>query len=236
MACVNSARACQKPRSPAPSIRRWKPCACPTMASGGSTRCQAASNSASPWPAPSSTNRRFCCSTSRWRRWTKSCAATCRSSLQTLQRQLGITFVLVTHDQEEALSMSDRICVMQGGKIVQIGSPRTLYDCPNTRYVADFVGKTNFFEGTVTATGDTLPDPRRGIDAFCQRAAPLGCWPDSGAFVAARTDRAAPQPAHRSPHHRAGDDCRTHFPGRAYRIPRHEYRVWQIPCAGSTRG
>ena len=74
--------------------------------------------------------------------------------LQTLQRQLGITFVLVTHDQEEALSMSDRICVMQGGKIVQIGSPRMLYDCPNTRYVADFVGKTNFFEGVVIASGD----------------------------------------------------------------------------------
>ncbi len=73
--------------------------------------------------------------------------------LQTLQRKLGITFVLVTHDQEEALSMSDRICVMQGGKIVQIGSPRDLYDRPNTRYVADFVGKTNFFHGVVTAAG-----------------------------------------------------------------------------------
>lgn len=70
--------------------------------------------------------------------------------LQTLQRQLGITFVLVTHDQEEALSMSDRICVMRGGKIVQIGSPRSLYDEPASRYVADFVGKSNFFEGRLT--------------------------------------------------------------------------------------
>lgn len=70
--------------------------------------------------------------------------------LQTLQRQLGITFVLVTHDQEEALSMSDRICVMQAGKIVQIGSPRELYDAPKTRYVADFVGKSNFFAGQVS--------------------------------------------------------------------------------------
>jgi spermidine/putrescine transport system ATP-binding protein len=73
--------------------------------------------------------------------------------LQTLQRQLGITFVLVTHDQEEALSMSDRICVMQSGQIVQIGSPRELYDRPNTRYVADFVGKSNFFGGAVTDFG-----------------------------------------------------------------------------------
>ena len=67
--------------------------------------------------------------------------------LQTLQRQLGITFVLVTHDQEEALSMSDRICIMQGGRIVQTGSPTALYDQPISRYVADFVGKSNFIDG-----------------------------------------------------------------------------------------
>lgn len=69
--------------------------------------------------------------------------------LQTLQRKLGITFILVTHDQEEALSMSDRICIMRGGRIVQVGSPRELYDRPTSRYVADFVGKSNFFPGTV---------------------------------------------------------------------------------------
>jgi spermidine/putrescine transport system ATP-binding protein len=72
--------------------------------------------------------------------------------LQTLQRSLGITFVLVTHDQEEALSMSDRICIMRGGRIVQVGSPRELYDQPSNRYVADFVGKSNFFSGRVTGT------------------------------------------------------------------------------------
>jgi spermidine/putrescine transport system ATP-binding protein len=67
--------------------------------------------------------------------------------LQNLQRNVGITFVLVTHDQEEALSMSDRVCVMREGRIVQVGSPRELYDRPVNRYVADFVGKTNFFAG-----------------------------------------------------------------------------------------
>jgi spermidine/putrescine transport system ATP-binding protein len=67
--------------------------------------------------------------------------------LQNLQRDVGITFLLVTHDQEEALSMSDRVCVMREGRIVQTGSPRELYDRPVNRYVADFVGKTNFFEG-----------------------------------------------------------------------------------------
>ena len=76
--------------------------------------------------------------------------------LQDLQRQLGITFVLVTHDQEEALSMSDRICIMREGRIVQIGSPRELYDRPNSRYVADFVGTSNFFDGTATGQNGEL--------------------------------------------------------------------------------
>ncbi len=77
-----------------------------------------------------------------------------RIELQSLQRQLGITFVLVTHDQEEALSMSDRICIMRGGRIVQVGSPRDLYDRPQSRYVADFVGKSNFFDGVVEASSE----------------------------------------------------------------------------------
>ena len=75
--------------------------------------------------------------------------------LQTLQRDVGITFVLVTHDQEEALSMSDRICIMRDGCIVQTGSPRDLYDEPKNRYVAGFVGKTNFFTGEVLEAAGT---------------------------------------------------------------------------------
>lgn len=78
--------------------------------------------------------------------------------LQDLQRQLGITFVLVTHDQEEALSMSDRICIMRDGKIVQIGSPQELYDRPNSRYVADFVGTSNFFNGTLRGSQGDLSE------------------------------------------------------------------------------
>lgn len=71
--------------------------------------------------------------------------------LQTLQRDVGITFILVTHDQEEALSMSDRICILRDGKIVQLGTPQDLYDRPVNRYVADFVGKTNFISGDVSS-------------------------------------------------------------------------------------
>ncbi len=69
--------------------------------------------------------------------------------LSNLHRNLGLTFVTVTHDQEEALSMSDRIAVMKDGKIEQIGSPTEIYQRPRTPFVADFIGETNLFEGTV---------------------------------------------------------------------------------------
>ncbi|MDQ7249331.1 ABC transporter ATP-binding protein [Dongia sedimenti] len=72
--------------------------------------------------------------------------------LQNLQREVGITFILVTHDQEEALSMSDTIGIMKDGKIVQMGTPEELYDAPVNRYVADFVGESNFWSGEVAAS------------------------------------------------------------------------------------
>lgn len=72
-----------------------------------------------------------------------------QAELLTLQRKLGITFILVTHDQQEALSMSDRICIMGKGRIAQIGTPRELYDRPANRYVADFVGRANILPATV---------------------------------------------------------------------------------------
>lgn len=75
--------------------------------------------------------------------------------LQNLQREVGITFILVTHDQEEALSMSDTVCLMKEGQIVQTGSPNDLYKEPLSPYVADFVGKSNFFKGVSEgASGD----------------------------------------------------------------------------------
>jgi spermidine/putrescine transport system ATP-binding protein len=78
--------------------------------------------------------------------------------LKRLQAETGITFVFVTHDQEEALTMSDRIAVMQSGKILQIGSPRDIYDRPADRFVADFIGETNFLRGTFGAQGETKAD------------------------------------------------------------------------------
>ncbi|THG33118.1 ABC transporter ATP-binding protein [Naasia lichenicola] len=73
--------------------------------------------------------------------------------LKLLQQQLGTTFVFVTHDQEEAMTMSDRIAVMNGGRIEQIGSPAEVYDSPTTANVAGFIGQQNFFTGSVENTG-----------------------------------------------------------------------------------
>ena len=74
--------------------------------------------------------------------------------LKELQRKVGITFVYVTHDQGEALALSDRIAVMNEGKILQVGSPSEIYDNPQNRFVADFIGTTNFFDGMVTELND----------------------------------------------------------------------------------
>lgn len=72
--------------------------------------------------------------------------------LKRLQHQTGITFIFVTHDQEEALTMSDRIAVMSHGRILQIGTPREIYDRPAERFVANFIGETNFLEGEIAST------------------------------------------------------------------------------------
>ena len=69
--------------------------------------------------------------------------------LKTLQREVGITFIYVTHDQEEALTMSDRIAVMNKGVALQVGAPEEIYERPANRFVADFIGETNFLDGTV---------------------------------------------------------------------------------------
>jgi spermidine/putrescine transport system ATP-binding protein len=77
-----------------------------------------------------------------------------QTELARIHRQVRTTFVFVTHDQEEALSMATRIAIMSGGEVRQIGTPREVYDHPTNRFVADFVGETNFFTGTVrTADG-----------------------------------------------------------------------------------
>ncbi len=70
-----------------------------------------------------------------------------RFELKAMQKTLGITFIFVTHDQEEALTMADRIAVMNQGKVLQVGTPEEIYDQPNSQFVADFIGETNFLKG-----------------------------------------------------------------------------------------
>jgi spermidine/putrescine ABC transporter ATP-binding subunit len=76
--------------------------------------------------------------------------------LRQLQQRLGITAVFVTHDQEEALTLSDHVAVMRNGKIEQVGRPRDIYDQPRTEFVAGFLGASNFFDGRVTGRQDGL--------------------------------------------------------------------------------
>jgi spermidine/putrescine transport system ATP-binding protein len=82
-----------------------------------------------------------------------------QSELKTLQQTVGITFIYVTHDQDEAITLSDRMVVMNAGHPEQEGSPQEIYERPRTRFVADFIGLTNFLEGTVHAhTAQTTAD------------------------------------------------------------------------------
>jgi ABC-type Fe3+/spermidine/putrescine transport system ATPase subunit len=93
-----------------------------------------------------------------------------RDELKSLQRQVGITFLFITHDQEEAMSLSDRMAVMNRGRIEQTGTPRALYCEPRSRFVAEFLGEVNWFEGagirpenTILSRDSSLPSARRCV-------------------------------------------------------------------------
>jgi spermidine/putrescine transport system ATP-binding protein len=106
-----------------------------------------------------------------------------QSELKRLQTETGITFVFVTHDQEEALTMSDRIAVMSAGRILQLGSPSEIYHRPTVRFVADFIGETNFLDLPVTAVAEgratvTLPGGREA-----EASLPEGLTPSVGETV-----------------------------------------------------
>ncbi len=84
--------------------------------------------------------------------------------LKALQRKVGITFVYVTHDQGEAMVLSDRIAVMNEGKILQVGTPSEIYDSPQNRFVADFIGTSNFFEGILISTDGEFAEVATNTD------------------------------------------------------------------------
>jgi len=98
--------------------------------------------------------------------------------LKTLQREVGITFIYVTHDQEEALTMSDRIAVMNRGRLLQVGNSTEIYESPNCRFAADFIGEMNFINGKVKAQQDrrveVVIDGALTLVADCDRSVTPG--------------------------------------------------------------
>jgi len=95
-----------------------------------------------------------------------------RHEIKDLQRRIGVTTILVTHDQEEALTMADRIVVMNHGVIEQIGSPEDIYGKPASAFVADFIGAMNFLDGRLTEKGRALVG---SVDLACDGNCPEGC-------------------------------------------------------------
>ena len=111
-----------------------------------------------------------------------------QQELKALQRTVGITFVFVTHDQEEALAMSERIGVMSDGRLLQVGTPREIYERPASRFVADFIGRTNLLEASVESAGAVRLANGDRIEAETSMAA------GSEVAVSLRPERARLQP------------------------------------------
>jgi spermidine/putrescine transport system ATP-binding protein len=111
--------------------------------------------------------------------------------LKRLQNETGITFIFVTHDQEEALTMSDRIAVMSAGHILQVGTPRQIYDHPAERFVANFIGETNFLKGAIAGATGNRADVRLACGGAAVAATlPEGFAPKSEVTVVVRPEHA----------------------------------------------
>jgi spermidine/putrescine transport system ATP-binding protein len=103
--------------------------------------------------------------------------------LKSLQHEVGITFVYVTHDQEEALTMSDRIAVMNEGRVQQVADPSTLYELPKNRFVASFIGQTNVFSGTVESVNAERVTLRTRAGASIEAVAAEGDAVEAGSVA-----------------------------------------------------
>ena len=157
-----------------------------------------------------------------------------QAELKEVQRRLGMTFIIVTHDQEEAMTVADRIGVMDNGRLEQVATPRQLYEAPNSRWIAEFVGDVNIFEGQILE-GQVARRGRSAGDFDAQRrhhrgrrAAPTGHQnhrlrrdpPRKGQAVAARPgvgrgQCACDQPAGRRRHRRRLSRRSHHLQGQA---------------------
>ena len=162
---ASRAAASRAPRSPSASRRCWSASACPARRTSASTSSPAGRSSAWRSRAASCSSRRCCCSTSRSARSISKLREHMKIELKQLQADFGTTFVYITHDQSEALVLSDHVAVMNAGRFEQVGTPQELYYQPRTPFVAGFVGANNRIAGRATrvdgdvveiATGDGL--------------------------------------------------------------------------------
>jgi spermidine/putrescine transport system ATP-binding protein len=110
--------------------------------------------------------------------------------LKRLQHEIGITFIFVTHDQEEALTMSDRIAVMNLGRVLQVGTPRQIYDRPAERFVADFIGDTNFLTAEVQPAEGRRAPLRLASGRTVEAELPGGVPANGAVTVAIRPEHA----------------------------------------------
>ena len=150
--------------------------------------------------------------------------------LKDIQRKVGITFIYVTHDQTEALTMSDRIAVMKGGHVHQIGTPDEIYNNPATAFVASFIGDMNFLHGRLVSVGHRPGGGRAGrasctvdLDGTVMSAARLACAPDGSCpkpgeevLVCVRTERVQINPRRCTEHALQGAVRRVVFRGTDY--------------------
>jgi len=109
--------------------------------------------------------------------------------LKSIQEEVGITFVYVTHDQEEALTMSNRIAVMRRGKILQTGTSHEIYEYPQTRFVSDFIGETNYLEGKVVHIKDQFAEIALRDGGRTWAIASPEIHPDQAVVVAIRPEK-----------------------------------------------
>ena len=152
-----------------------------------------------------------------------------RDELLSLQRQLKITFVFVTHDQQEALVLSDRIAVMQAGKIEQIGESAAVYERPRTRFVAKFLGSCNVLEGTLVASADRQLTVRTASgDLRVDLTTNTGSLPQGGAFTLA----IRPEKVHLCAD--AGDHAENQMPARVEKLVYNGSETEYFLRAGST--
>jgi putrescine transport system ATP-binding protein len=114
--------------------------------------------------------------------------------LMELQRRLGLTFIIVTHDQSEAMTVADRIAVMDRGRLMQVAPPAEIYEQPNSRWVADFIGSVNLLEGRVGPDGTSVEGTALGRLHVAKK---IAAEPGATVWVAVRPEqlRMTPKPA-----------------------------------------